>query len=67
MDINKALKHKTNQSRKPIEYGTITSSADGSEMDSIEYFVKRSVAYIKRILKGKTVDIITYPQTSKNK
>ena len=47
MDINKALKHKTNQSRKPIEYGTITSSADGSEMDSIEYFVKRSVAYIK--------------------
>ena len=67
MDINKALKHKTNQLRKPIEYGTITSSADGSEMDSIEYFVKRSVAYIKRILKGKTVDIITYPQTSKNK
>lgn len=67
MNINKALKHKVNVDGKPIKYDKLTNPATKSEIDSIEYFIKRSALYIKSLLKDKEVDIITYPETSKNK
>ena len=67
MNINKALKHKVNVDGKPIKYDKLTNPTTKSEIDSIEYFIKRSALYIKSLLKDKEVDIITYPETSKNK
>jgi hypothetical protein len=66
MDINKALKHKKNMAGEPVEYGKLKSDSSNETIDSIDYFVQRSAQYIKQLLGERNVDIISYPQTSKN-
>jgi hypothetical protein len=63
MNVNKALKHKMNVKGDNVEYGRRTTSS-GYEYDSIEWFLKRSVMYMRYILGNEDVDVITYPQSS---
>lgn len=63
MDINKALKHHTDNKGHQITYGTATTPS-GFEYNTIEWFIKRSAMYIKSLIGNNQVDIITYPHSS---
>lgn len=53
MKVNRALKHHTDMTGKPITFD-----------DSMNGFIQRSIMYIRHIIGNNTVDIITCPQSS---
>ena len=65
MKVNKALKHKTDMNGNQLEYDEYDQN-NGKYSSTIDWFLKRSVMYIKSILGQKPIDYITYPQSSSN-
>ncbi len=62
MRVNKALKHGVDMTGNPIEMDSIDDGTQYS--NTLDWFLQRSVIYMRYIIGKQAVDYITYPQSS---